>query len=196
MDYSLPGSSVHGISQARILEWVVISFSRVSSQPWDGTHISYTGRWILYPWITRNTHNSPIPLSPLLNANVLLGVLAQYSFFGEPGWTQHWHSRQVLAPNTWHWSWGAVGEEGERGVEGGGGIQGYTRSQHSRNTLPVEEHPSKSRAVILTLRNHQKCILTHRLLVPVSGLSDSTGLGWDWELAFLTHPRQCCCCWS
>ena len=33
MDYSLPGSSVHGIFQARILEWVAISFSRESSQP-------------------------------------------------------------------------------------------------------------------------------------------------------------------
>ena len=35
MDYSLPGSSVHGIFQARILEWVAISFSRRSSQPRD-----------------------------------------------------------------------------------------------------------------------------------------------------------------
>ena len=33
MDYSLPGSSVHGISQARTLEWVAISSSRGSSQP-------------------------------------------------------------------------------------------------------------------------------------------------------------------
>ena len=33
MDCSLPGSSVHGISQARILEWVAISFSRGSSSP-------------------------------------------------------------------------------------------------------------------------------------------------------------------
>ena len=31
MDCSLPGSSVHGILQARILEWIVISFSRGSS---------------------------------------------------------------------------------------------------------------------------------------------------------------------
>ena len=31
MDCSLPGSSVHGISQARLLEWVAISFSRGSS---------------------------------------------------------------------------------------------------------------------------------------------------------------------
>ena len=40
MDCSLSGSSVHGISQARILEWVAISFSRESSQPRDQTHIS------------------------------------------------------------------------------------------------------------------------------------------------------------
>ena len=35
MDCSLPGSSIHGISQARILEWIAISFSRVSFQPGD-----------------------------------------------------------------------------------------------------------------------------------------------------------------
>ena len=40
MDYSPPGFSVHGILQARILEWVGISFSRGSSQPKDPTHIS------------------------------------------------------------------------------------------------------------------------------------------------------------
>ena len=37
VDCSLSGSSVHGILQARILEWVAISFSRGSSQPRDGT---------------------------------------------------------------------------------------------------------------------------------------------------------------
>ena len=41
MDYSLPGSSVHGILQARILEWVAISFSRGSSQPRNRTQVSY-----------------------------------------------------------------------------------------------------------------------------------------------------------
>ena len=34
------GSSVHGISQARILEWVAISFSRESSRPRDQTQVS------------------------------------------------------------------------------------------------------------------------------------------------------------
>ena len=40
MDCSPPGSSVHGISQARILKWVAITFSRGSSLPKDRTHIS------------------------------------------------------------------------------------------------------------------------------------------------------------
>ena len=39
-DCSPPGSSVHGILQARILEWIAISFSRGSSQPSDQTQIS------------------------------------------------------------------------------------------------------------------------------------------------------------
>ena len=40
MDCSLPGSSVHGVFQARILEWVAISFSRRPSQPRDWTQVS------------------------------------------------------------------------------------------------------------------------------------------------------------
>ena len=42
MDCRLPGSSVHGILQARILEWVAMSSSRGSSQPRDQTHLPYT----------------------------------------------------------------------------------------------------------------------------------------------------------
>ena len=42
MDCSPPGSSVHGIFQARVLEWVAISFSRGSSQPRDWTRVSCT----------------------------------------------------------------------------------------------------------------------------------------------------------
>ena len=40
MDGSLPGTSVHGISQARILEWIAIPFSRGSSRPKDLTWVS------------------------------------------------------------------------------------------------------------------------------------------------------------
>ena len=40
MDCSLPGSSIHGFLQARVLEWVAISFSRGSSLPRDRTWVS------------------------------------------------------------------------------------------------------------------------------------------------------------
>ena len=43
VDCSLPGSSIHGIFQARILEWVAVSFSRGSSQPKYQTQDSNTG---------------------------------------------------------------------------------------------------------------------------------------------------------
>ena len=46
----LQGSSAHRISQARILKWVAIFFSRGSSPPRDQMHISCIGRQILYQW--------------------------------------------------------------------------------------------------------------------------------------------------
>ena len=56
MDYSPPRSSVHGISQARILERVSLSYSRGSPQIRD---ISCTGRWIPYCWATREAPMTP-----------------------------------------------------------------------------------------------------------------------------------------
>ena len=50
LDCSLPGSSVHGVLQARILDRVAISYSRGSSQPRDCG--SCIGRQILYHWTT------------------------------------------------------------------------------------------------------------------------------------------------
>ena len=44
-----------GISQARIPEWVAVPFSRGSSWPRDWTCVSCIGRWIRYPWVTRET---------------------------------------------------------------------------------------------------------------------------------------------
>ena len=48
MDCSPPGFSVHGISQARILEWVEISISRGAPRSRDQTRVSFIGEWILY----------------------------------------------------------------------------------------------------------------------------------------------------
>jgi len=53
MDCFLPVSSVHGILQARLLEWVAISFSRGSSQPRDQTQVSCIAGGFFTVWTTR-----------------------------------------------------------------------------------------------------------------------------------------------
>ena len=73
MDCSPPGSSVHGILQARILEWVTMPFSRGSSQPKDRTHVfcssCIAGRFFTAeppgkPWCQKTLILSGFPLSP------------------------------------------------------------------------------------------------------------------------------------
>ena len=53
VDCSLPGSSVHGIFQAIVLEWIAISFSRGSSQPRDRTWVSSIVDRRFTVWATR-----------------------------------------------------------------------------------------------------------------------------------------------
>ena len=55
MDCSPSGSSVHGILQARILEWVAIPFSRVSSLPRDWTQISCIAGGLFTTWATKTS---------------------------------------------------------------------------------------------------------------------------------------------
>ena len=57
MDYSPPGSSVHGILQARTLEWVAMPSSRGSSQPRDQNQISCTAGGFFTVWGTREAHS-------------------------------------------------------------------------------------------------------------------------------------------
>ena len=53
MDCSLPGSSIHWVFQARMLEWAAFSFSRGSSWPRDCPCIFYIGRKVLFHWAIR-----------------------------------------------------------------------------------------------------------------------------------------------
>ena len=71
MDCSSPGSSAHGISQARIWEWVAISFSRESFPTRDQTWVSCTGKWILYHWATREAYANLIAVHYIKHANHL-----------------------------------------------------------------------------------------------------------------------------
>ena len=56
MDCSLPGSSVHGDSPARILEWVAMPSSRGSSQPRDQAQVSHSAGRFFTVWATREAH--------------------------------------------------------------------------------------------------------------------------------------------
>ena len=53
MDYSLPGSPVHGILQVRIQEWIAIPFSRESSQPGDRTQVAWIAGRLFTIWATK-----------------------------------------------------------------------------------------------------------------------------------------------
>ena len=64
MNCSLPGSSVHGIFQARVLEWVAISFSRGSSQLRDWTLVSHIAGRRFNLWATREALQDLLKLTP------------------------------------------------------------------------------------------------------------------------------------
>ena len=86
MDCSLPGSSAHGIFQARILEWVAISFSRGSSRPRDWTQVScIVGRRITI-WATRKvTLIDRLSLSPWFSL-ILCNYLPQLKYTIKKRW--------------------------------------------------------------------------------------------------------------
>ena len=60
VDCSWPGSSVHGISQARILEWVAIPFCKGSSWPRDWIQVSCTADRFFTVWATKKTLKSKV----------------------------------------------------------------------------------------------------------------------------------------
>ena len=75
MDCSLPGSSVHGILQARILEWVAISFSRGSSRPRDQTWVSWiAGGLLIIVWANREANESFIYYTNIMQISFKLNI--------------------------------------------------------------------------------------------------------------------------
>ena len=85
MDCSLPGYCAHGILQARILEWVAISFSRGSSQPRNGTQVSYTAGRFFTNWATSE---AALPSNPSLSSQP--SRTSQFDLDASPGsvdWT-------------------------------------------------------------------------------------------------------------
>ena len=86
MDCSPPGSSVHGISQTRILEGVVIPSSRGSSQPRDRTQVSHIVGGFFTDWATREAQKYWSGSPSLIQG-----------FFPTQEWNRgHLHCRQIL----------------------------------------------------------------------------------------------------
>ena len=71
MDCSLPGSSVHGIFQVRILEWVAISFSRGSSQSRDRTQVFCTASRFFTDWAIREDPYYTLKITKINSAYLL-----------------------------------------------------------------------------------------------------------------------------
>ena len=100
MGCSLPGCSVHGIFQARILGWVAISYSRGSSQARNRNHvscISCIGRWTLYQypsekpfeyigggWVTKSCLTLATPWTAAYQAPLSMGFSSQKYWSGLP----------------------------------------------------------------------------------------------------------------
>ena len=89
MDCSPPGSSVHGILQAGILEWVAIPFSKGSSRPRDQTMVSCTAGKFFTVWATKKWSHSVVSDSATLltvayQASLSMGFFRQEYWSGLP----------------------------------------------------------------------------------------------------------------
>ena len=137
-DCSPPGSSVYGISWARILEQVAISFSRGSSRPGDLTPISCIGRWVLYHWATWRLFTGwPRVLTHILCSSAWPGnslPLRSSRLWDRPEQAyqhQQWEAQGRLSPDGMGWVWQGVPPWGrrEKAAVSGEGWQDEGRTQ-------------------------------------------------------------------
>ena len=83
MDCSLSGSSIHGIFQARVLEWIAISFSRGSSRPRNRTRVSRIAGRCFTVWATREAKTT----AQLHSSHMLAKSCSKFS---KPGFHSTW----------------------------------------------------------------------------------------------------------
>ena len=135
MDCSLPGASVHGILQARILAWVAISSSRGSSQPRDQTHVFQLLQW----------QAGSLPLAPpgkpqsRLSANPVRATWSPRPF--PRGAALSWRAAKRIprccgneeAASSWVWGAGRGSQKNppQSGAESRGGLARRGTSAHS-----------------------------------------------------------------
>ena len=154
MDCSPPGSSVHGILQARILEWVAISFSRGSSQPRDRTQVSR---------ITDRSLTSEPPGKPKIQLGwgQILFVLSRkhslYSLWSKPQYLkqafQWWNKIRKV------YSWGLQRT-----------IKKVSVSFNLRDTTVLPSISSSTRQTA-KMRTRRSCVFTRRTRRGTAGFS-------------------------
>ena len=118
VDCGLPGSCIHGILQARILEWVAISFSWGSSQPRNRTWVSRIGGRRFNLWATREAY-------PKVG--------------GEED--NRWRDGWMASPTQWTWVWASSGRWWRTGEPG---MLQSMGSQRVRQTEPERLNNIKS----------------------------------------------------
>ena len=104
IDCSPGSSSVHGIFQASILEWVAISFSRGPFRPKDWTHVScvsYTAGRFFTHWAIRETHGG----TQIERQTVGLFVLPTVPMLGATSRMQPWENNMWLRPSRLYTLW-------------------------------------------------------------------------------------------
>ena len=107
MDYNLPGSSVRGILQGIILEWVTMPSSRGSSWTRDWTCISCIGRWVLYHLYHLGSPQSyKLSMNILYVASLVAQTVKNHLQCGRPGFDPcvgkiPW--RRAWWPNQYSW---------------------------------------------------------------------------------------------
>ena len=92
MDCSPPDSSVHGILQARILEWVAFLFSRWSLRPRDQTRVSCIAGRFFTIWATREAQSG--------NVYALMLLLGPRN-----GWVEFMLLKRIGSPHCLRWMW-------------------------------------------------------------------------------------------
>ena len=138
MDCSLPGSSIHGIFQTRVLEWVAISFSRGSSQPRDRTVVSCIAGRLFTIWATREATKleNTMPNGRNQTQRPLIIWLHLYEISKLPRWPSNKESASNVRDVG---DGGLIPESGRPPGEGNGNPLQYSY-------LPGESHGQRSLA--------------------------------------------------
>ena len=164
MDSSPPGCSDRGVSQARILEWVAISFSRRSFQIRDQSPVPCIGMWIVYHWTTSRGKEEWNLLSRVRLFVTVRGIL-QWVAFPFSRWSSQPRDRTQVSriAGRFFTSW-ATGKPDSRGVSVPAGVRVSLCIIHlGNNQSPAEGWRPWTRTQVGRLKERKPVLRRGRL---------------------------------